>query len=108
MLADTLTALKGAKALAEWVWEGLKAFNKVGKGESIGGLGSDDVNGKYTHGNGQILKEDEDPLNDLDQNPCIEHPHLKKDLREDVDVAGEGALAEVSNPRYVECYKRQG
>ena len=103
--------MKSAKALAEWTWEGLKAFGSVGGGKSIGGLESGDVagNGRYLNiEDGEGFEATDDPLNDNDKNPCIEHPHLKKDLREDVVALEEGALAEVSNPRYVECYKRQG
>ena len=48
---------------------------------------------------------DDDPLDDEDKNPCIQHPYLHKSM-----MQGGGLEVEIiqePDPRYEECYDRQ-
>ena len=51
-------------------------------------------------------KASEDPLNDEDKNPCIEHAYLHKSIIQ-ADGIGVEVVLQEPDPRYVECYDRQ-
>ena len=55
---------------------------------------------------GDEEKASEDPLNDEDKNPCIEHAYLHKSIIQ-ADGIGVEVVLQEPDPRYVECYDRQ-
>ncbi|EJK46275.1 hypothetical protein THAOC_35063, partial [Thalassiosira oceanica] len=47
----------------------------------------------------------EDPLDDKDTNPCIQHAYLHKSMMQGGGIEVE--IIQEPDPRYVECYDRQ-